>query len=137
LALADREFFVFPLWQAYLKRCTQLVWRGKTNFVLEPLDVLHDDSPLGFSTAASHSRTQPPHVDPKLQPNKRRVLPPAAQVYRQLAHLRDLQSRPLVLVDANHRELVQARPHLQVAVTVDATKSTSFHAKNDDRRKKL
>ena len=46
LVLADREFFSFPLWRAYLARGAQLLWRGKTNFVLEPLEVLSDGSYL-------------------------------------------------------------------------------------------
>jgi len=46
LLLADREFFSFPLWQACRERGAQLLWRGKTNFVLEPLEVLSDGSYL-------------------------------------------------------------------------------------------
>jgi hypothetical protein len=46
LVLADREFFGFPLWQAYLARGCQLLWRGRTNYVLEPLEVLSDGSYL-------------------------------------------------------------------------------------------
>jgi hypothetical protein len=46
LLLADREFFGFPLWQAYLARGCQLLWRGKTNLVLEPTEVLSDGSYL-------------------------------------------------------------------------------------------
>jgi hypothetical protein len=46
LVLADREFFSFPLWQAYRTRGAQLLWRGKTNFVLEPFEVLSDGSYL-------------------------------------------------------------------------------------------
>ena len=46
LLLADREFFSFPLWQAFLTRGCQLLWRGKTNLVLEPIEVLSDGSYL-------------------------------------------------------------------------------------------
>jgi hypothetical protein len=46
LVLADREFFSYPVWQAYLTRGCQLLWRGKTNFVLEPHEVLSDGSYL-------------------------------------------------------------------------------------------
>ena len=46
LVLADREFFGFPLWKAYLERGCQLLWRGKSNFVLEPIEVLSDGSYL-------------------------------------------------------------------------------------------
>lgn len=46
LVLADREFFSYPVWQAYLTRGCQLLWRGKTNFVLEPQAVLSDGSYL-------------------------------------------------------------------------------------------
>jgi hypothetical protein len=46
LLLADREFFSFPLWQAFLTRGCQLLWRGKTNLVLEPIEVLADGSYL-------------------------------------------------------------------------------------------
>jgi len=46
LLLADREFFSFPLWQAFLTRGCHLLWRGKTNFVLQPIEVLADGSYL-------------------------------------------------------------------------------------------
>ena len=46
LLLADREFFSFPLWQAFLTRGCHLLWRGKTNLVLEPIEVLSDGSYL-------------------------------------------------------------------------------------------
>ena len=46
LVLADREFFSFPLWEAYLARGAQLLWRGKTSFVLKPIEVLSDGSYL-------------------------------------------------------------------------------------------
>jgi hypothetical protein len=46
LVLADREFFSYPLWRAYVTRGAQLLWRGKTNLVLEPLEVLTDGSYL-------------------------------------------------------------------------------------------
>jgi hypothetical protein len=46
LLLADREFFSFPLWQAFLTQGCHLLWRGKTNFVLEPTEVLSDGSYL-------------------------------------------------------------------------------------------
>jgi len=46
LVLADREFFSFPLWKAYLDRGAHLLWRGKSNFVLEPIEVLSDGSYL-------------------------------------------------------------------------------------------
>jgi hypothetical protein len=46
LVLADREFYSFPLWQAFVTRGCHLLWRGKTNFVLEPTEVLSDGSYL-------------------------------------------------------------------------------------------
>lgn len=44
--LADREFFGYRLWQAFRKRGCELLWRGKSSFVLEPIEVLSDDSYL-------------------------------------------------------------------------------------------
>ncbi len=46
LVLADREFFSYPLWQAYSARGCQLLWRGKANLVLEPLEEFTDGSYL-------------------------------------------------------------------------------------------
>ena len=46
LVLADREFFSFGLWEAYLARGAQLLWRGRTNYLLEPIEVLSDGSYL-------------------------------------------------------------------------------------------
>lgn len=46
LVLADREFFSYRLWEAYWARGAQLLWRGRTSFVLEPLEVLADGSYL-------------------------------------------------------------------------------------------
>jgi len=46
LLLADREFFSFPLWQAFVTCGCQLLWRGKTNLVLDPIEVLSDGSYL-------------------------------------------------------------------------------------------
>jgi hypothetical protein len=46
LLLADREFFRFPLWQAFVTRGCHLLWRGKANLVLEPIEVLSDGSYL-------------------------------------------------------------------------------------------
>src|SRR5262245_22182963 len=46
LLLADREFFSFPLWQAFVTRGCHLLWRGKANLVLEPIEVLSDGSYL-------------------------------------------------------------------------------------------
>lgn len=46
LLLADREFFSYPLWQAFLARGCQLLWRGKANFVLTPIELLYDGSYL-------------------------------------------------------------------------------------------
>ena len=44
LVLADREFFGFRLWNAYVTQGCQLLWRGKANQVLEPIEVLSDGS---------------------------------------------------------------------------------------------
>jgi len=46
LVLADREFFSYSLWQGYLARGCQLLWRGKANFVLTPIELLFDGSYL-------------------------------------------------------------------------------------------
>src|SRR5947209_9952584 len=46
LLLADRDFFSFPLWQAFRERGCELLWRGKSNYVLEPIEVLSDGSYL-------------------------------------------------------------------------------------------
>ena len=46
LLLADSEFFSFPLWNAYRQRGCELLWRGRTSLVLEPLEVLSDGSYL-------------------------------------------------------------------------------------------
>lgn len=44
--LADREFFSFPLWNACVTRGCHLLWRGRSNLVLEPIEVLSDGSYL-------------------------------------------------------------------------------------------
>src|SRR6516162_8600700 len=46
LLLAESEFFSFPLWNAYRQRGCELLWRGRTSLVLEPLEVLSDGSYL-------------------------------------------------------------------------------------------
>jgi hypothetical protein len=56
LLLADREFFSFPLWNAYRERGCELLWRGKTNFVLEPREVLADGSCLTKIYPRPHDR---------------------------------------------------------------------------------
>jgi hypothetical protein len=46
LVLADREFFSFLLWNAYVTQGCHLLWRGKANQVLEPIEILSDGSYL-------------------------------------------------------------------------------------------
>jgi len=57
LLLADREFCSFPLWQAFLTRGCHLLWRGKTNLVLEPIEVLSDGSYLAKIYPRPRDRT--------------------------------------------------------------------------------
>lgn len=44
--LADREFYGFALWQAFLERGAQLLWRVRSNIIPTPFEVLSDGSYL-------------------------------------------------------------------------------------------
>ena len=46
LVLADREFYGFALWQAFIGRGAQLLWRVRSNIILTPFEVLPDGSYL-------------------------------------------------------------------------------------------
>lgn len=46
LVLADREFYGFALWQAFIERGAQLLWRVRSNIILTPFEVLPDGSYL-------------------------------------------------------------------------------------------